>query len=56
MVQRRATRPAAEIDVIGQTLEHEYQEQNRRTGLRLLASSPVPGNVGPIVAFVALLR
>jgi predicted permease len=46
---------AAEIDVIGQTLEHEYQEQNRRTGLRLLASSPVPGNVGPIVAFVALL-
>jgi putative ABC transport system permease protein len=46
---------ATEIDVIGQTLEHEYQEQNRRTGLRLLASSPVPGNVGPIVAFVALL-
>jgi predicted permease len=46
---------AAEIDVIGKTLEHEYQEQNRRTGLRLLASSPVPGNVGPIVAFVALL-
>jgi putative ABC transport system permease protein len=46
---------AAEIDVIGQTLEHEYQEQNRRTGLRLLASSPVPGSVGPIVAFVALL-
>ena len=46
---------AAEMDVIGQTLEHEYQEQNRRTGLRLLASSPVPGSVGPIVAFVALL-
>ena len=31
---------AAEIDVIGQTLEREYQEQNRRTGLRLLASLP----------------
>ena len=46
---------AAEIDVIGQTLEREYQEQNRQTGLRLLASSPVPGNVGPIVAFLALL-
>jgi predicted permease len=46
---------AAEIDVIGQTLEHEYQEQNRQTGLRLLASSPVPGNAGPVVAFVALL-
>ena len=46
---------AAEIDVIGQTLEHENQEQNRRTGLRLLASSPVPGNGGPLVAFVAFL-
>jgi len=46
---------AAEIDVIGQTIEHEYQEQNRGIGLRLLASSPVPGNAGPIVAFVALL-
>jgi predicted permease len=46
---------AAEMEVIGQTLEHEHQEQNRRTGLRLLASSPVPGNGGPIVAFVALL-
>jgi predicted permease len=45
----------SEMEVIGQTLEHEYQEQNRRTGLRLLASSPVPGNGGPIVAFVALL-
>jgi predicted permease len=49
------SRAAAEMDVIGQTLEHEYQEQNRRTGLRLLASSPVPGNGGPIVAFLALL-
>ena len=46
---------AAEIDVIGQTLQHEDQELNRRAGLRLLASSPVPGNGGPIVAFVALL-
>jgi predicted permease len=43
------------MDVIGQTLEHEYQDENRQTGLRLLASSPVPGNGGPIVAFVALL-
>ncbi len=46
---------AAEIDVIGQTLEHEQQEQHRRIGLRLLASSPVPGNRGPLVAFVAFL-
>ena len=46
---------AAEVDVIGQTLEHESQEQSRRTGLRLLALSPVPGNSGPLVAFVAFL-
>ena len=48
-------RAAAEIDVIGRTLEREYQEQNREARLRLLASSPVPGNAGPIVAFLALL-
>jgi predicted permease len=46
---------AAEMDVIGRTLEREYPEQNRGTGLRLVASSPVPGNGGPIVAFLALL-
>jgi predicted permease len=46
---------AAEIDVIGRTLEPELQEQNRRPGLRLMAVSPVPGNRGPLVAFVAFL-
>jgi len=46
---------AAEIDVIGRTLEREYPDQNRGTGLRLLASSPIPGNGGPIVAFLMLL-
>jgi predicted permease len=46
---------AAELDVIGQTLEREYQEQNRQTGLRLLAFSPVPGNRGPVIAFLTLL-
>ncbi|PYR54026.1 MAG: hypothetical protein DMF95_01765 [Acidobacteria bacterium] len=46
---------AAEMDVIGRTLEHAYPEQNRGTGLRLMASSPVPGNGGPMVAFLALL-
>ena len=45
---------AAEADVIGRTLEHEYQEQNRQTGLRVLASSPVPGNAGPLIAFLML--
>jgi predicted permease len=46
---------AAEMDIIGQTLEREYPERNRQTGLRLLAFSPVPGNSGPIVAFLTLL-
>jgi predicted permease len=46
---------AAEMDVIGQTLEREFQEQHHQTGLRLLASSPVPGNGGPVVAFLTLL-
>jgi predicted permease len=43
------------MDVIGRVLEREYPEQNRQAGLRLLASSPVPGNGGPIVAFLTLL-
>jgi predicted permease len=46
---------AAEMDVIARTLEREFPEQNRSMGLRLMASSPVPGNGGPIVAFLALL-
>jgi predicted permease len=46
---------AAEIDAIGRTLEREYPEQNRETRWRLLPASPVPGNAGPMVAFVALL-
>jgi len=46
---------AAELDVIGQTLEREYPGQNRGVGLRLMASSPVPGQGGPMVAFLALL-
>jgi putative ABC transport system permease protein len=45
---------AAEIDVIARALELQYTD-NRQTGLRLLPSSPVPGNAGPVVAFVALL-
>ena len=45
---------AAEADVIGKTLERENQEQNRQVGLRVLESSPVPGNAGPIVAFLML--
>jgi predicted permease len=45
---------AAEIDVIGETREAEAPEQ-KRSGLRLLSFSPVPGNSGPLVAFVAFL-
>src|SRR3989449_2393331 len=46
---------AGELDVIGRTLEGEYPEQNRGVGLRLMASTPVPGQGGPMVAFLALL-
>jgi predicted permease len=46
---------AAELDVIGRMLEREYDEQNRDIGLRVLESSSVPGNRGPIVAFLALI-
>ena len=44
-----------QMDVVGRTIEHEYPDQNRGTGLRLLALSPIPGNSGPIVAFLGLL-
>jgi predicted permease len=49
------SRVAAEMEVIGKTLEREYEEQNRQKGLRALESSPIPGNRGPIVAFLALI-
>jgi predicted permease len=49
------SRAAAEMDVIGQTLEREYPDQNRGAGQRLLAASPLPGNNGPIIAFLGLL-
>ena len=46
---------AAELDVIGRALEREYPDVNRGRGLRLLASSPIPGNSGPVAGFLALL-
>ena len=46
---------AAEMEVIGKALEREYQKQNQQLGLRVLESSPIPGNRGPIVAFVLLI-
>ena len=46
---------AAEMDLIGPTLETEHTEENRSLMLRLLPLSPVPGNAGPMVAFLAVL-
>lgn len=46
---------AAEIQLIGQTLGPTEPDPNRRTTLSLLPLSPVPGNSGPIVAFLALV-
>jgi predicted permease len=46
---------AAELDLIGRALEREYPDENRGKGLRLLASSPIPGNSGPVAGFLALL-
>src|SRR5436190_15735575 len=46
---------AAEIDAIGRTLALDFPEPNRDTSLRLLSSSPVPGNTGAVAAFMALL-
>jgi predicted permease len=46
---------AAEVDAIGRALAAEYPDQNRSLGLRVQASSPVPGSSTPIAAFLALL-
>jgi predicted permease len=46
---------AAEMDVIGRTLEQQYPHKNRDTGLRLTAMSAVPGNSGPMIALLGLL-
>jgi predicted permease len=48
-------RAAAEMDVIGRALAAEYPEQNRDTGLALVGLSPIPGNVGTVGMFLALL-
>jgi len=45
----------AETDAIGRALEREFPEQNRGRGLRMVASSPIPGNGAPVAAFMALL-
>ena len=45
----------AELETIGRALEREFPEQNRGKGLRVVASSPIPGNGAPVAAFMALL-
>src|SRR5947209_5301428 len=45
----------AELDTIGRALEREYPEQNRGRGLKVVASSPIPGNGAPVAAFMGLL-
>jgi predicted permease len=46
---------AAEIEIIGRTFGRPDPDPGRRTTLSLLPLSPVPGNGGPIVAFLALV-
>ncbi len=46
---------AAEADAIGLALAREYPDQNRVTGLRVQASSPVPGAAVPIAVFLMLI-
>src|SRR6266850_2343509 len=45
----------AELENIGRTLEREFPEDNRGKGLRVVASSPIPGNGAPVAAFLAVL-
>jgi predicted permease len=48
-------RAAAEMDSLGRGLERDYAAPNRDLRLLVLASSPTPGNRGPVVALLALL-
>src|SRR5262245_27600286 len=45
----------AELANIGRALEQEYPKQNRGKGIRVVPSSPIPGNGAPVAAFLALL-
>jgi predicted permease len=46
---------AAEVDAIGRALEREYPVENRGRGLRLVAATPIPGNILPVTGFLTLL-
>ena len=45
----------AELENIGRGLEQEFPAENRGKGLRVVASSPIPGNGAPVAAFLAVL-
>ena len=45
----------AEMANIGRALEQEFPVENRGKGLRVVASSPIPGNGAPVAAFLAVL-
>ena len=45
----------AELELLGAALEREFPTDNRGKGLRVLASSPIPGQSGPVGGFMALL-
>jgi predicted permease len=48
-------RIAADIDLVGKTLEGRSEAPDARTGLRALPAAPIPGRAGPLVALLALL-
>jgi predicted permease len=48
-------RARAEVATIGEALEREYPVENRGKGIRVVASSPIPGNGAPVAAFLAVL-
>jgi len=45
----------SELTNIGRALEREFPDANRGRNFRVVGSSPVPGDVAPIGAFMALL-
>jgi predicted permease len=45
----------AELANIGRALEQEFPDANRGRGLRVVASSPVPGDGAPVAAFMTVL-
>jgi macrolide transport system ATP-binding/permease protein len=45
----------AELANIGRALEQAYPRENRGKGVRVVSSSPIPGNGAPVAAFLSVL-